>query len=98
MQGGPGVSPQASRIFPSGVRMRVNTFCVGGEGKIRLVTVARFSCRYPKSGSPIRCEMSCDNLQFSRDCGLTTTAIDCLVTELRKLWGANNSIATCHFP
>ena len=39
---------QASRIFPSGVRMRVNKFCVGGEGKIRLVTVARFSCRLPK--------------------------------------------------
>ena len=38
----------ASRIFPSGVRMRVNTFCVGGEGKIRLVTVARFSCWLPK--------------------------------------------------
>ena len=31
---------QASRIFPSGVRMRVNKFCVGGEGNIRLVTVA----------------------------------------------------------
>ena len=42
------VVSQASRIFPSGVRMRVNKFCVGGEGKIRLVTVARFSCRLPK--------------------------------------------------
>ena len=39
------VVSRASRIFPSAVRMRVNTFCVGGEGKIRLVTVARFSCR-----------------------------------------------------
>ena len=35
---------RASRIFPC-VRMRVNKFCVGGEGKIRLVTVARFSYR-----------------------------------------------------
>ena len=42
------VVSQASRIFPSGVRMRVNKFCVGGEGNIRLVTVARFSCRLPK--------------------------------------------------
>ena len=39
------VVSRASRIFPSGVRMRVNKFCVGGEGKIRLVTVARFSYR-----------------------------------------------------
>ena len=44
----PNVVSQASRIFPSGVRMRVNKFCVGGEGNIRLVTVARFSCRLPK--------------------------------------------------
>ena len=80
--------------------MRVNKFCVGvrksTSGNCRQVFVSD-----PKSGSPIRCEMSCDNLQFSRDCGLTTTAIDCLVTELlslSKLWGANNSIATCHFP
>ena len=71
--------------------MRVNKFCVGGEGKVRLELSPGFRVGYPKSGSPIRCEMSCDNLQFSRDCGLTTTAIDCLVTELlslSKLWGA----------
>ena len=40
-----GLVSRASRIFPSGVRMRVNKFCVGGEGNIRLVTVARFSYR-----------------------------------------------------
>ena len=36
--------------------MRVNKFCVGGEGKVRLVTVARF-----------RIEEECNHFHLSRD-------------------------------
>ena len=36
---------RASRIFPSDLCMRGNKFCMGGEGKIHLVTVARFLCQ-----------------------------------------------------
>ena len=39
------VSLASQPYFSECIRMRVNKFCVGGEGKIRLVTVARFSYR-----------------------------------------------------